>query len=88
MLTLMTPHRDLSARSEHGVIGSLVTAIKRLLVRLRFNREAGSLSDEAIAILCDDASAADMRDWAERFLSGMITSDAATYLERRRRWQS
>jgi hypothetical protein len=83
MLTIATLHRDQSAASDNGVFGSLITAIERLLVRQRFNPEADGMKEEAIAILCDFASTVDLRDWAERYLCGMTSSDAATYLERR-----
>ena len=88
MLTIVTSRRNQSAASELGVIGSLVTAIERRLVRLSPNPEADSFRDQAIAILCDSASTADTRDWAERYLCGMTGAGPATYLKRRGHWQS
>jgi hypothetical protein len=59
-----------------------------LLSQLRFKPKANTSRDEAIAILRDGASSPDLREWAERFLCGMTTANAATYLDRRHRWQS
>jgi len=88
MLTIVTSHRDQGAASKHGAIGSLAIAVERLLVRLCPNPEADSFRDQAIAILCDSASTADTRDWAERYLCGMTGAGPATYLKRRGHWQS
>ena len=84
MLTIASSHHNGRATSGHGVAGSFVAAIERLIVRWRFNSDAGSLREDAIAILRDDASTSDKRDWAERYLSGATSLDAAAYLEGRR----
>ena len=61
--------------------------LAQLLAMLRPNFNSAQRTAEAIGTLRDPSASPDQRDWAERYLCGMLDGDARRYCESRR-WQS
>lgn len=85
MATLSSSSLEHAVTTRRDVAGSFLETIRRRLTHLRFGPAVRPLQGEAIAVLSDSSSTADMRDWAERYLCGMTIAGAATYLEQRLR---
>lgn len=85
-VTIATVSERLSVPNHHIVrmLKSLATGI---FTKLHTSSEASRKTEEAIEILRNGHSSPDNRDWAERYLCGLVDADSTLYFERRR-WQS
>ena len=84
-LTIASSRKHTTISYSEAIAAAFASRL-RLLERPSAGAASRSMphQDAAIAILRDASSSSDLREWAERYLCGLTTADAATYGARHR----
>ena len=87
MATFTFPIPERTMLPGHQAILEFHFIVKRMVAKFRAPAQSPRHTVEAIETLSNCSGNPDMRDWAERYLCGMVDGDARSYLASRK-WQS